>query len=137
MKKLTNSQVAAFIIKHQSAEFTDNTITYYLYLNQDGELHDGISGSAADFSHVLPYADYNIDVDSIMEDLPCHSCDMRDTLHCNSDCSSYYDEKEKYTERWETIRDRIYEHEEEGDPIFDKIVRNLTEQANAWIKENA
>ncbi len=115
MKKLTTSQVAAFIIKHQSAEFTNDTITYYLYLNEDGELHDSISNCAVDFSHDLSYADYGIDVDEFIG-----TCD-----------------EDEYVERWEDLRGKIYEHEEEGDPIFDSIIADLTAQANSWIEENA
>lgn len=52
-------------------------------------------------------------------------------------CSAY-----GYTvEQWqsgEVISEDIYDHEIAGDPVFDEIVRELTDQANAWLeKEDA
>ena len=55
----------------------------------------------------------------------------------SSACPSAYG----YTlEQWKTevSAEDIYDHEVKGDPVFDEIVRELTEQANAWLeKEDA
>ena len=39
-------------------------------------------------------------------------------------------------ERGDVSKDDIYDHEIPGDPIFDAIVRELTEKANAWLENN-
>ena len=73
-------------------------------------------------------------------------------LHINSDgdiVHGYYDAKESFTcsagfeeygiteEEWNDpdtcMTEDIYDHEVNGDPVFDRIVRDLTEQANEWL----
>ena len=43
-------------------------------------------------------------------------------------------------EQWqsgEVSSEDIYDHEVAGDPVFDEIVRELTDQANAWLRKEA
>ena len=43
-------------------------------------------------------------------------------------------------EQWqgdEECSEDVYDHEVAGDPVFDAIVHELTEQANAWLREEA
>lgn len=60
-----------------------------------------------------------------------------ETFISSAHCSAY-----GYTvEQWqsgEASSEDIYDHEVAGDPVFDEIVRELTDQANAWLaKEGA
>ena len=52
-------------------------------------------------------------------------------------CSASYDDygftEEEWTDPDTVLTEDIYDHEVEGDPVFDRIVRDLTEQANEWI----
>lgn len=41
-------------------------------------------------------------------------------------------------EQWqsgEVSTEDVYDHEIAGDPVFDQIVRDLTDQANAWLEK--
>lgn len=43
-------------------------------------------------------------------------------------------------EQWqsgEVSTEDVYDHEVAGDPVFDEIVRELTDQANAWLEKEA
>ena len=43
-------------------------------------------------------------------------------------------------EQWqsgEVSTEDVYDHEVAGDPVFDEIVRELTDQANAWLRKEA
>ena len=63
--------------------------------------------------------------------------EANETFISSAHCSAY-----GYTvEQWqsgEVSTEDVYDHEVAGDPVFDEIVRELTDQANAWlVKEGA
>ena len=59
-----------------------------------------------------------------------------ETFISSAHCSAY-----GYTlEQWqsgEVSTEDVYDHEVAGDPVFDEIVRELTDQANAWLRKEA
>lgn len=62
--------------------------------------------------------------------------EANETFISSAHCSAY-----GYTvEQWqngEVSTEDIYDHEVAGDPVFDEIVRELTDQANAWLEKEA
>ena len=67
---------------------------------------------------------------------------IRDRCKADETCiSSAHPTAYGYTlEQWqsgEVSTEDVYDHEVAGDPVFDEIVRELTDQANAWLRKEA
>lgn len=80
--------------------------------------------------------DYYLHVTSDGEIVP-NMYEANETFISSAHCSAY-----GYTvEQWqsgEVSTEDVYDHEVAGDPVFDEIVHELTDQANAWLaKEGA
>lgn len=80
--------------------------------------------------------DYYLHVTSDGEIVP-NMYEANETFISSAHCSAY-----GYTvEQWqsgEVSTEDVYDHEVAGDPVFDEIVHELTDQANTWLaKEGA
>ncbi|MFQ7242997.1 hypothetical protein [Agathobaculum sp.] len=79
--------------------------------------------------------DYYLHVTSDGKIVP-NMYEANETFISSAHCSAY-----GYTvEQWqsgEVSTEDVYDHEVAGDPVFDEIVRELTDQANAWLAKEA
>ena len=79
--------------------------------------------------------DYYLHVTSDGKIVP-NMYEANETFISSAHCSAY-----GYTvEQWqsgEVSTEDVYDHEVAGDPVFDEIVRELTDQANAWLRKEA
>lgn len=79
--------------------------------------------------------DYYLHVTSDGKIVP-NMYEANETFISSAHCSAY-----GYTvEQWqsgEVSTEDVYDHEVAGDPVFDEIVRDLTDQANAWLRKEA
>lgn len=79
--------------------------------------------------------DYYLHVTSDGKIVP-NMYEANESFISSAHCSAY-----GYTvEQWqsgEVSSEDIYDHEVAGDPVFDEIVRELTDQANAWLRKEA
>lgn len=103
-------------------------------LTEDDVCNALIKNQSAEFEE--NGVDYYLHVTSDGEIVP-NMYGADESFISSAHCSAY-----GYTvEQWqsgEVTSEDIYDHEVAGDPVFDKIVRELTEQANAWLeKEDA
>lgn len=79
--------------------------------------------------------DYYLHVTSDGKIVP-NMYEANESFISSAHCSAY-----GYTvEQWqsgEVSSEDIYDHEVAGDPVFDEIVRELTDQANVWLRKEA
>lgn len=79
--------------------------------------------------------DYYLHVTSDGKIVP-NMYEANESFISSAHCSAY-----GYTvEQWqsgEVSTEDVYDHEVAGDPVFDEIVRELTDQANAWLAKEA
>lgn len=110
------------MIKTDAPQLTEDAVREALIKYQSAESEgDGV--------------DYYLHVTSDGKIVP-NMYEANESFISSAHCSAY-----GYTvEQWqsgEVSSEDIYDHEVAGDPVFDEIVRELTEQANAWLREEA
>ena len=78
MKKITASEVAATLIREQSAEFEADRVTYYLHLLADGTICDRIQIADMTFTHDVKIEEYGFTREEWLDPDTCLTEDVYD-----------------------------------------------------------